>query len=94
MWNMLLKYMPIEEANAQYIEHKYEKTTYKNTNGDHYNFMSLISTYESCINDSLFSSDISKAQRMMPVHVVNEFCFPGRLLLRYLNLMKKYCRDN
>ena len=81
MWNMILKYLPIEEAHAQYVEHKYAKTTYKNINSDHYDFMPLIYTYQSYIDNNSFSSDIGKAQRMMPVHVVNEFCFPGRLFV-------------
>ena len=87
MWTMLLKYLPEVKAAEQFSELEEKGTEY----GIHYDFASLINALE--IYDKKYGYDakydevtdcwnqvVGGAQRNVPVHVANEYCYPNRLI--------------
>lgn len=81
MWTMLLKYLPREEATKQLHDHIHNQTSYKDSHGGSYDFAPLINALKAYLNgfhnqieNEHRSEMINRAQRLVPVHVVNEYC--------------------
>ncbi len=91
MWTMLLKYLPEEEAALQLHSLEMNGTEH----GTHFNLSLLIATletyslnckawYEAGDWEELkkqWCTEVGSAQRLLPAHVVNEYCHPNRSFL-------------
>ena len=84
MWRMLLKYLPTPEAAAQARDLKEVGTDY----GPHFDLNELPKALNTFIEDYDRWNDVERihhwckvvggAQRLLPAHVVNEYCHPDR----------------
>lgn len=87
MWNMILRYLPLNKAKQQFKELENNSTEH----GVHYDFRDLMKPYEIYLNNFDSSSceelgiiwcqDIGKEQARAPAHVANEYCRPDRSFL-------------
>lgn len=82
MWTMILKYLPREEATKQLHDHVY------NQKDSYYDFAPLINALQTYVDNCDDWTDdehsqhwikvVGGAQRLVPVHVVNEYCREDR----------------
>lgn len=95
MWTMLLKYLPKGYAAEQFSELEEKGTDY----GKHYDFSSLISAleiykkkYGPKYEDSVdcWIKVVGSAQRNVPAHVANEYCYPNRNILTLPSFTEAY----
>jgi len=86
MCTMLLKYLPLEDALLQCSST--ETASWMTDHGIHTNWSSLTNALQTCIdlyNSQKFEDgnvawvqQVGGAQRLLPAHVVNEYCHPTR----------------
>jgi hypothetical protein len=84
MWKMILNYLPPEAAALQARQLKEEGTEH----GAYFNFEPLLNALNTYRQRQLWRSSeeqdhywhhiIGRKQRLLPVHVMNEYCYPGR----------------
>lgn len=88
MWTMILKHLPEKEATKQLHEHVYGDKKYKELHGEHYDFLPLIDELQAYVDNFGQRSDaertehwckkVGRAQKLVAVHVANEYCRPDR----------------
>jgi hypothetical protein len=88
MWTMIKKYLPAEEAQLQARE--FETGSWVKIHGVHANLNVLIQAYKTTIDlyngkkytegNTAWIQQVGRAQRLLPAHVVNEYCHPTRPL--------------
>ncbi|MBS0349593.1 MAG: protein kinase [Proteobacteria bacterium] len=88
MWKMIRKYLPTE-AQAQQFSELESKSTPHDKHFSLYPLVKALWTYiESALGYSIFSKNqkiadywvkgVGKAQKQLPAHVANEYCYEGR----------------
>jgi len=86
MWMMIKKYLPTEEAQLQ--AQGFETGSWAKIHGVHANLNVLIQAYKTTIDlyngkkytegNTAWIQQVGRAQRLLPAHVVNEYCHPTR----------------
>lgn len=86
MWQMILKYLTADQAFAQLSEHESKKMEYTTAHGIHYDFKKLLDVLKIYIERYLdldssqrrayWGKEVGGEQRLMPAHVMQEYCRP------------------
>jgi len=86
MWTMIRKYLAPEEAHLQAQE--FERGSWVKSHGVHANLNILIQAYQTTSDlykaskydegNTAWVQQVGGAQRLLPAHVINEYCHPTR----------------
>lgn len=84
MLKLIRKYLSKEEAAKQLNEYILSETSYKKTHGNNYDLTKLINALKACVDDwngdyKKCITELGQAQKMVPVHIANEYCNPNHL---------------
>ena len=93
MWQMIRKYLPIEAARLQVKD--FGVNSWVKEHGEYVSLKKLIDSYQVLINNwSLWPvqqinehwlQEIGEAQRILPMHVIQEYCQPSRSFCPAIN---------